>query len=347
MGKLLGINRSARKRIVASGSPPFVPELIELLESDEWNHFESFFPAERNDYAHRRLGISEDQAERELAKIEPELKKLLNRIQWLRRYRFGSFVGVRRVKRGGSGYTAQWRASRGREEDAEPVRIRSATEVPGDEVVLLDPELDKALVLSPFFFRSDCQGSYQYLWLDRLVGDDKESVRYRHPVLVEQCEDVRIRIDRERVNFSEYRESPSDWHRFQTLELDEVSIENLLSARFPASFEESYREIGLVGQGGMSRVYEVEKVGLEKRMALKVLMVEQLENDREVKRFHQEALLLANLEHPGIVKVFHVDQTDEGRPFIEMEFLDGQTLQDAIDEQDDRYVPEHRQHRPV
>ena len=61
MGKLLGVSRSARKRILAKEETPFVPELFALLESEEWSSIEKFFPSERNTYAHRRLGISEEQ----------------------------------------------------------------------------------------------------------------------------------------------------------------------------------------------------------------------------------------------------------------------------------------------
>ena len=324
MGKLLGINRSARKHIIASGSP-FVPELIELLGSDEWDHFQQFFPAERNDYAHRKLGILRGTAERELEKVQPELKKLLTRIQWLRRYRFGSFIGVRKVRRRGHGYTAQWRSSRGREEDAEGVEIRSERDIPGDEVVLLNPTIGEALVLSPFFLRSDLKGSYQYLWLDgQGLGEDSESVRYRHPTLVAQIEDVRIRIERESVEFAEYRDKPSDWHRIETLELDTDSIQDLLSARFPTSFEESYQEIGLIGQGGMSRVYEVINIALDSRRALKVLTIEQMEASVRSSDSNKRRVSLPNSTTPASLKVWHVGQKD-GRPFIEMDLL-GRTI---------------------
>ena len=50
--------------------------MIELFESKDWDLFETFFPKERNDYAHRRLGVSEDFARSQLELIHPELKEV-------------------------------------------------------------------------------------------------------------------------------------------------------------------------------------------------------------------------------------------------------------------------------
>ena len=68
-------------------------------------------------------------------------------------------------------------------------------QLPANEIVLIDKELERMLVLSPFSL-GVTRGGWQYLWLDGKELDKKEgSLRYRHPVLVEQFEDMYINID--------------------------------------------------------------------------------------------------------------------------------------------------------
>ena len=114
MGKLLGLCRQASKRISASNEPPFAPELKELIHSDGWDHLQTVFPKERNHFAHRRMATSDEYAEEQLALIEPDLKKLLDGLQWLKNYRLGTFTNVKAPSRRRKHYSADWRASRGR-----------------------------------------------------------------------------------------------------------------------------------------------------------------------------------------------------------------------------------------
>jgi serine/threonine-protein kinase len=80
-----------------------------------------------------------------------------------------------------------------------------------------------------------------------------------------------------------------------------------------------------LGHGGMAVVYLARDAELDRPVALKVL-AENLGGDGEVReRFVREARLAARLSHPNVVHVFDAGE-DDGRPFIVMEYVPGETL---------------------
>jgi len=92
-----------------------------------------------------------------------------------------------------------------------------------------------------------------------------------------------------------------------------------------------YRILGKVGEGGMAVVYKAMHVRFEEVRALKV-MNEELARDRAfVKRFMHEAVLTRKLQHPSAVRVDDIDEAEDGRPFIVMEFVEGRGLKDVVE----------------
>ena len=77
-----------------------------------------------------------------------------------------------------------------------------------------------------------------------------------------------------------------------------------------------------IGRGGMGIVYEAEQESLKRRVALKVLPRASLMNEDGLKRFQKEAIIAANLQHPGIVPVYSLGQAD-GFHFIVMQYIQG------------------------
>lgn len=96
----------------------------------------------------------------------------------------------------------------------------------------------------------------------------------------------------------------------------------------------AYRIIERIGRGGMGSVYRAERDqdDFRHKVAVKVIKPGLL-SDRLVERFRAERQILAELSHPHIAQLFDGGETEDGSPYIVMEFLAGTTLRDwAIDQ---------------
>ncbi len=80
----------------------------------------------------------------------------------------------------------------------------------------------------------------------------------------------------------------------------------------------------------MARVYLAKHLVLDREYAVKVLFGRAAESERGKRRLEREALALSKLSHPNIVQVFDFGITDDGRPFLTMELLRGETLKAMI-----------------
>lgn len=91
-----------------------------------------------------------------------------------------------------------------------------------------------------------------------------------------------------------------------------------------------YRLTRLMRAGGMGAVYEGVQLGLGRRVAVKVLVRELAADRQAVARFRREAEVTAGIGHPHVVQLFDFGALPSGVPFLVMEYLDGEDLDQRL-----------------
>jgi serine/threonine-protein kinase len=91
-----------------------------------------------------------------------------------------------------------------------------------------------------------------------------------------------------------------------------------------------YKVTRELGRGGMAAVYEAENVSIGKKVAVKVLAAELANSNIVIERFFREARAAASVKSPYIVEVYDSGRLEDGRPFIAMELLEGESLYDRM-----------------
>ena len=90
-----------------------------------------------------------------------------------------------------------------------------------------------------------------------------------------------------------------------------------------------YRIVSKLGAGGMGEVYLAQDTKLDRKVALKILPADVASKRHRMQRFVQEAKAASALNHPNIITIYEIDETDS-RHLIAVEFIDGQTLRNRL-----------------
>lgn len=91
----------------------------------------------------------------------------------------------------------------------------------------------------------------------------------------------------------------------------------------------AYQIIRRMDEGGMGTVFQAEHVRLKRPVAVKVMASHLAEDESALARFQREAEIISQLHHPHVVQVLDFDTTEDGKPYLVMELLQGKSL-DAV-----------------
>ena len=91
-----------------------------------------------------------------------------------------------------------------------------------------------------------------------------------------------------------------------------------------------YELESILGEGGMGRIYQAKHTRTGRRYALKMMLPDGVLSGDAKERFKREATLVSSLEHPSIVKVHDFDVAENGVPFLVMDLLSGETLDERV-----------------
>ena len=91
-----------------------------------------------------------------------------------------------------------------------------------------------------------------------------------------------------------------------------------------------YEILEKIGAGGMATVYRARHLAFGEIVAIKLVGLKLAHDADFLKRFRTEAVVTRKLQHPNAVRVEDLDTTEDGRPFIVMEYVNGRSLREVI-----------------
>ena len=95
---------------------------------------------------------------------------------------------------------------------------------------------------------------------------------------------------------------------------------------------ERYQLVRQIGQGASGAIYLAEHVTLRRKVVVKVLHHELSRDDLAIERFRREAITVGELDNDHIVQIFDFGRTADGRLYLAMEYLEGHTLADVLEQ---------------
>ena len=131
---------------------------------------------------------------------------------------------------------------------------------------------------------------------------------------------------------------PPDKSQLETLTLNESSGDSLNETTMPEqagligqTIDGRYLIDSAIGQGGVGAVYLARDRKLhDKRVVIKILLDRSLHNAWVVQKFQQEKEALARVDHPGVVGILDTGELPDGKAYLVMQFVDGETLRSQL-----------------
>jgi serine/threonine protein kinase/Tol biopolymer transport system component len=150
----------------------------------------------------------------------------------------------------------------------------------------------------------------------------------RDDYLAQACGDDELRREVESL-IKSYEQAGSFLEEPAVQSAAESLLENQqkLSARQRVNH---YEILAAIGEGGMGEVYLARDTRLGRRVALKLLPDYFASDAHRMRRFRQEARAASVLSHPNVCVIHEVGETEDGRPFLTMEYVEGPTLRQRL-----------------
>ena len=117
---------------------------------------------------------------------------------------------------------------------------------------------------------------------------------------------------------------------FTTCPKDQSTLRSITELMPGLVLRDKYEILERLGAGGMGTVYKARHMAFGEMRAIKVIDSHLIHDDEFLARFRGEAVLARKLLHPNVVRVEDLDRTEDGRPFIVMEYVVGRSLRDVL-----------------
>ena len=119
-------------------------------------------------------------------------------------------------------------------------------------------------------------------------------------------------------------------NEFRTCPKDQTVLRAISELTQGMVIRDKYQVLEKIGAGGMAVVYKARHLAFNELRAIKVVNSKLLDDESFIKRFKGEAIITRKLTHPNAVRVDDLDSTEDGRPFMVMEYVHGKDLRHLI-----------------
>ncbi|MCA9708988.1 MAG: serine/threonine protein kinase, partial [Myxococcales bacterium] len=113
--------------------------------------------------------------------------------------------------------------------------------------------------------------------------------------------------------------------------LSASSMEMSISDEIGHMLRGRYQITDIIGEGGMGVVYEAWDTQVERKVAIKLVRSDTTTDRKFITRFRRELEITSQLRHPSTIRVFEHGELEDGRPYMVMELLTGESLADRLE----------------
>ncbi len=325
----LGLWSHVLQKVAPSVSNPWIPELVVAVSSPAFREPLDRLTERRNELAHPAHPIQHDAARLRLPEVRADFESLLQQVSFLSAWHL---VGVADHPRNASDGLRMVDAIplRGTSVSARDVQLPVRGAIERHDVVLVDPDVRRGLVLEPFFRFEPNGGGGDVLTLTRRTDETLYYYAIAQPDTIVQ----RPLLDDEQRRpldpwaWLESRSRRPLTARFEDVAASRFDDRAILRRQQGGGSNLPLRALELLRSGGMSHVFVGRDTVTDER---RVLKVPRTLDDRDLRmRIEQEYTLLSKQTHPGIIRAFHCINIDGVGPSIVEEFFDHPSLEEHL-----------------